>query len=290
MATNIDKALYQAPTSLEDEALDEEPIEIEIIDPEEVTISADGTSLTIRPEDEDTEDFAENLAETLPQGAVESIVGELAEQIDQDKQSRKEWEKAYTEGLKLLGLQYEERTEPWQGASGVFHPMITEAIVRFQSETITETFPAQGPVRTKILGKETPDKKAAARRVEDDLNYELTDVMKEFRPEHERMLWSLPATGSAFKKVYYDPNLGRQASMFIPAEDIILPYGTSDLDTCYRLTHVMRKTKNDIVKLQRAGFYKDIELPDPTHSQDDIKKAKDKETGFSDIEIGRAHV
>jgi hypothetical protein len=287
MATNIDKALYQAPSSMEEDALDEEPIEIEIIDPEEVTISADGMELTIRPEDGDHEDFSENLAEVLDEGAISSIAGDLAADIDQDKQSRKEWEKAYTEGLKLLGLQYEERTEPWQGASGVFHPMITEAVVRFQSETITETFPAQGPVKTKILGKETPDKKAAARRVEDDLNYELTDVMKEFRPEHERMLWSLPATGSAFKKVYYDPNLGRQASMFIPAEDIILPYGTSDLDTCYRLTHVMRKTKNDIVKLQHAGFYRDIELPDPTHSQDDIKKAKDKETGFSDIDDDR---
>ena len=287
MATNIDKGLYAAPTGIEELAQDEEPIEIEIIDPEEVTISADGTSLTIRPEDDDHPEFSENLAETLEQGAIDSIVGELAESIDQDKQSRKEWEKAYTEGLKLLGLQYEERTEPWNGACGVFHPMITEAVVRFQSEAITETFPAQGPVKTKILGKQTPEKDEAASRVQDDMNYELTEVMKEFRPEHERMLWSLPATGSAFKKVYFDPNLGRQASMFIPAEDIILPYGTSDLDTCYRLTHVMRKTKNDIVKLQRAGFYRDIELPDPQHSQDDIKKAKDKETGFSDIDDDR---
>jgi hypothetical protein len=161
--------------------------------------------------------------------------------------------------------------------------MITEAVVRFQSETITEQFPAQGPVRTKILGRETPDKQEAAVRVEADMNYELTEVMREFRPEHERMLWSLPATGSAFKKVYYDPNLGRQVSMFIPAEDIILPYGTTDLDTCYRLTHVMRKTENEIIKLQQAGFYRDIELPDPGKEQDNIKQAKDKETGFSDL-------
>ena len=286
MATNIDKALYQAPSSMEEDALDEEPIEIEIIDPEAVNIHADGIDISIIPSDTD-DDFSANLADTMDEGAVATIAGDLAGDIDQDKQSRKEWEKSYVEGLKLLGLQYEERTEPWQGASGVFHPMITEAIVRFQSESITETFPAQGPVRTKILGKETPNKKAAAKRVEDDLNYELTDVMKEFRPEHERMLWSLPATGSAFKKVYYDPNLGRQVSMFIPAEDIILPYGTSDLDNCYRLTHVMRKTKNEIIKLQQAGFYRDIELPDPTHSQDDIKKAKDKETGFSDIDDDR---
>ncbi|MFZ4600705.1 MAG: portal protein, partial [Terrimicrobiaceae bacterium] len=161
--------------------------------------------------------------------------------------------------------------------------MITEAVVRFQSETITEQFPAQGPVRTKILGKETPEKQEAAVRVEADMNYELTEVMREFRPEHERMLWSLPATGSAFKKVYFDPNLGRQVSIFIPAEDIILPYGTTDLDTCYRLTHVMRKTKNEIIKLQQAGFYRDIELPDPSKEQDNIKQAKDKETGFSDL-------
>ena len=286
MATNIDKALYQAPSSMEEDALDEEPIEIEIVDPEAVNIHADGLDITILP-GEGEDDFSANLAETMSEGAIATIAGDLDSAIDQDKQSRKEWEKSYVEGLKLLGLQYEERTEPWQGASGVFHPMITEAIVRFQSESITETFPAQGPVRTKILGKETPEKKAASKRVEDDLNYELTDVMKEFRPEHERMLWSLPATGSAFKKVYYDPNLGRQVSMFIPAEDIILPYGTSDLDNCYRLTHVMRKTKNEIIKLQQAGFYRDIELPDPTHSQDDIKKAKDKETGFSDIDDDR---
>jgi hypothetical protein len=181
----------------------------------------------------------------------------------------------------------EERTEPWNGASGVFHPMITEAVVRFQAETITETFPAQGPVRTKIIGKETPEKKEAAARVQDDMNYQLTEKMVEFRPEHERMLWSLPATGSAFKKVYYDPNLGRQVSIFIPAEDIILPYGTTEMDTCYRITHVMRKTKNEILKLQQAGFYRDIELSEPDKSISDIQKAKDKETGFSDLNDDR---
>jgi hypothetical protein len=218
---------------------------------------------------------------------MQSLASDLSSAVDQDKASRKEWEKAYTEGLKLLGLQYEERTEPWNGASGVFHPMITEAVVRFQSETITEMFPAAGPVRTKIIGKETMEKKEAAKRVEEDLNYELTEVMREFRPEQERMLWSLPATGSAFKKVYYDPNLGRQVSMFVPAEDIILPYGTTDMDTCYRLTHVMRKTENDIKKLQQAGFYIDCELGEPSIEQTDIQKAKDKETGFSDIDDDR---
>jgi hypothetical protein len=286
MATNIDKGLYQAPVGLEAVGVSEEPIEIEIVDPEEVNIRAGDMELSIEKDDE-TEDFGANLAEEMEESALQSMAGDLVGDIDNDKSSRKDWEKAYTEGLKLLGLQYEERTEPWNGACGVFHPMITEAVIRFQSETITETFPAAGPVRTKILGKETPEKKEAAVRVEDDMNYELTEVMREFRPEHERMLWSLPATGSAFKKVYYDPALGRQVSIFIPAEDVILPYGTSDLDTCYRLTHVMRKTPNEVLKLQQAGFYRDIDLPDPLKMSDDIKKAKDKETGFSDLNDDR---
>jgi len=282
MATNIDKALYQQPQGMEELAQDEDAIEIEIVDPEAVNISIGDLEISMIPS-EDEDDFNVNLAEDMDEGAMSSLAGDLAGDVEQDKGARKDWEKAYTEGLKLLGLQYEERTEPWNGACGVFHPMITEAVVRFQSETITEQFPAAGPVRTKILGKETPEKQEAAVRVEADMNYELTEVMREFRPEHERMLWSLPATGSAFKKVYYDPNIGRQVSIFIPAEDIILPYGTTDLDTCYRLTHVMRKTKNEIIKLQQAGFYRDIELPDPSKEQDNIKKAKDKETGFSDL-------
>ena len=277
----IEKSLNQAPAGLESLAQDQEPIEIEIVDPEAVHIKAG--DLEVDMEKGDEEGFSNNLAEEISEAALSTLAGDLDKSIDQDKNSRKDWEKAYTEGLKLLGLHIEERTEPWDGASGVFHPMITEAVVRFQSEMITETFPAQGPVRTKLLGKETPQMKEIAVNVEDDMNNELTEVMKEFRPEHERMLWSLPATGSAFKKVYYDPNLGRQVSMFIPAEDIILPYGTTDMDTCYRVTHVMRKTKNEIVKLQNAGFYRDIELPDPSRSREDIQMAKDKETGFSDL-------
>jgi hypothetical protein len=281
---NFDKSLYQAPAGLEELSMAEEPIEIEIVDPEEVSIHMDGLDISIEKSDDE---FNINLAEDMDNGDMSSIAGDLDGDISNDKGSRKDWEKAYTEGLKLLGLQFEERTEPWLGASGVFHPMITEAVVRFQSETITEMFPAAGPVRTKIIGEETTEKKEAAVRVEDDMNYELTEVMREFRPEQERMLWSLPATGSAFKKVYFDPNLGRQVSMFIPAEDIILPYGTTDLDTCYRLTHVMRKTKNEILKLQQAGFYRDCDLPEPGKEQDNIKKAKDKETGFSDLNDDR---
>jgi hypothetical protein len=287
MATNIDKALYGAPVGLEEMAQAEPELEIEIVDPEEVNIGIDGLEISLRPEPKTAENFDANLAEYLDSGFIEGLGGDLMADLDQDKASRKEWEKAYVDGLKLLGLQIEERTEPWNGACGVFHPMITEAVVRFQSEMITETFPAQGPVKTKIIGKETPEKKESAVRVQDDMNFELTEVMKEFRPEHERMLWSLPATGSAFKKVYYDPNLGRQVSMFVPAEDIILPYGTTDMDTCRRLTHVMRKSKNELLKLQAAGFYRDTELGEPDKNKSDIQQAKDKETGFSDLNDDR---
>ena len=288
MATNVDKALYQQPAGIDALGAEESPLEIEIIDPEEVNIGMDGMQISLKPgEEDDGEDFGANLAEEMDEGALNSMAGDLSSDIDNDKASRKDWEKAYVEGLKLLGLQIEERTEPWNGASGVFHPMITEAVVRFQAETITETFPAAGPVKTKIIGKDTPEVKEAAARVEEDMNFQLTEKMVEFRPEHERMLWSLPATGSAFKKVYYDPNLGRQVSIFIPAEDILLPYGATDLDTCYRLTHVMRKTKNEILKLQQAGFYRDIDLPDPPKDRTDIQKAKDKETGFNDMNDDR---
>ena len=248
MATNIDKALYQQPMGIDALGEQESPLEIEIVDPEEVTVGVDGMEITLKPGEEDVEEgFSDNLAEYISDGALQSLAGDLTSDIDNDKQSRKEWEKTYVDGLKLLGLQIEERTEPWQGACGVFHPMITEAVVRFQAETITETFPAQGPVRSKILGKDTPENREIAANIEEDMNHELTDIMTEYRSEHERMLWSLPATGSAFKKVYYDPNLGRQVSMFVPAEDMLLPYGSTDLDTCHRVTHVMRKTKNEII-------------------------------------------
>jgi hypothetical protein len=281
MATNIDKALYQQPMGLAAEK--EEPIEIEIIDPEAVNIDMGDLEISIQKGEPSIDDFDANLAEFLPESSIQLMVFDLDSDIDNDRNSRKEWEKAYVTGLKLLGLQIEERTEPWDGASGVFHPMITEAVVRFQSETITETFPAAGPVRTKIIGKETPAKKEAAQRVQEDMNFQLTEVMQEFRPEHERMLWSLPATGSAFKKVYFDPSIGRQTSIFIPAEDMLLPYGTSDIQSCYRVTHVMRKTKNEILELQQAGFYCDVELGDPDRAIDEINKAKDKETGFADL-------
>ena len=275
----IEKALYQAPMGLEDAA--EEPIEIEIVDPDEVTISMGDMAITIDPDAEP--DFSRNLAEDMDDGDLRQLAGDLYSDIDNDRNSRKDWEQAYVDGLKLLGLKYEDRTEPWNGACGVVHPMITEAVVRFQSECIMETFPASGPTLVKIIGKETPEKKQAAARVRADMNYQLTEAMAEYRPEHEKLLWSLPATGSAFKKVYFDPNLGRQVSLFVPAEDMLLPYGTSNIETCHRVTHVMRKTKNDLVKLINAGFYRDIELGDPGRDETEIQKAKDNETGFTDL-------
>lgn len=281
MATNIDKALYQAPVGIEDEIDDGPELEIEIVDPEEVSIDMDGVELIIHPEDDEDEDFDQNLAEVIDADVLQSLAEDLAADIDNDKNSRKDWEDTYKNGLTLLGLKYEERTEPWSGACGVFHPMITEAVVRFQAETITETFPASGPVRTKIIGKETPKKKEAAVRVQEDMNYQLTEKMTEFRPEHERMLWSLPATGSAFKKVYFDPSLDRQISIFVPAEDILLPYGTTEIQTASRVTHIMRKTENELIKLQVAGFYREVELGEPQKFKSEIQEKKDKETGFA---------
>ena len=287
MATNIDKALFQQPTGIAAAAEELDPIEIEIVDPEAVRVDMGDMEIEIEKAKPSIKDFDANLADYISDSALQSLAGDLAGDIDNDRNSRKDWENTYTEGLKLLGLNMEERTEPWNGASGVFHPMITEAVVRFQSETITETFPAVGPVRAKIVGKETPEKKEAAMRVQDDMNFQLTEVMKEFRAEHERMLWSLPATGSAFKKVYFDPSLDRQVSIFIPAEDILLPYGTSDIQACYRVTHQMRKTKNEIIKLQQAGFYADVDIGEPDKATSEINKAKDKETGFSDLNDDR---
>ena len=291
---SIEKSLYAAPEGLA--ALDQEPdIEIEIEDPESVKLSIQGEEILEMRKGEGTEDFNENLAEILDEGVLQSLASDLAEDISNDIASRKDWETMYKDGITLLGLKFEERTEPWDGACGVFHPMITEAVVRFQSDTIMETFPARGPVRTQIVGKETPEKKEAATRVEEDMNYQLTEKMPEYRPEHEKMLWNLPSAGSAFKKVYYDPSLERQVSIFIPAEDVLLPYGVSEINTCHRITHVMRKNKNDLLKLMNAGFYKEIDLGEPSKFTSDIQERKDKETGFSAsyddrFEIYESHV
>jgi hypothetical protein len=279
----IEKSLYAAPQGLEAlDVMDDAPeIEIEIEDPESVTIGIDGEPVLAFTKEEAEEEFNANLAEEMDEGALQSLASDLAGDIDNDISSRKDWETMYKDGITLLGLKFEERTEPWDGACGVFHPMITEAVVRFQSETIMETFPAAGPVKTKIIGRDTPEKKEAAVRVQEDMNYQLTEKMTEYRSEHEKLLWNLPSAGSAFKKVYYDPSLERQVAIFVPAEDIIIPYGTSELTTCYRLTHRMRKTKNELVKLMKAGFYRDVELGEPQKFQTDIQEKKDRETGFS---------
>ena len=278
----VDKALYQAPQGLESIIGNNEPeIEIEIEDPEAVRIGVDGEELLSIEKGEVEDDFNKNLAEDMNGGDLEQLAGDLESSIGDDISARKDWEQMYKDGITLLGLKFEERTEPWDGACGVFHPMITEAVVRFQSETIMETFPAKGPVKTKIIGKQTRKKEEAAVRVEEDMNYQLTEKMPEFRSEHERMLWNLPSAGSAFKKVYYDPGLGRQVSVFIPAEDIIIPYGTSEIMSSPRVTHVMRKTKNELTRLMHAGFYLDVELGEPVKFKSDIQEKKDKETGFN---------
>jgi hypothetical protein len=276
----IDKALNQAPLGLSEMVEDMEPaIEIEIEDPESVSIKAGDLEIEIEKEDMDDE-FNENLAENLDDDILTELAGDLLGEYQSDVDSRKDWVQTYVDGLELLGLKIEERTEPWPGACGVYHPLLSEAIVKFQSETIMETFPAAGPVKTSILGQETQERIEAAQRVKEDMNYQLTEVMVEYRPEHERMLWGLGLSGNAFKKVYFDPNLDRQVSLFVPAEDIVVPYGASSLETSERVTHVMRKTKNELRKLQVMGFYKDVELDDPTDTLDEIEKKIAEQMGF----------
>ena len=276
---SIEKSLYQAPVGL-DSIMEEDPIEIEIVDPESVTIGIDGMEIEIEPAEPSDEDFDANLAEYISEKELTEIAGDLLGDFEDDVSARKDWIQTYVDGLELLGMKIEERTEPWEGACGVYHPLLSEALVKFQAETIMETFPAAGPVKTLIVGKETPEKKDAAQRVQDDMNYQLTDVMTEYRPEHERMIWGLGLSGNAFKKVYFDPALDRQVSMFIPAEDIVVPYGASSLEQSPRVTHVMRKTENEIKRLQFAGFYKDIDLETPSGSLDEVEKKIAEKMGF----------
>ena len=263
---SIEKSLYQAPVGLD--SLTDDPIEI-IIEDEELDII-----------EEEEDEFDENLAELVSEGALAELAGNLMGDFEEDITSRKDWIQTYVDGLELLGMKIEERAEPWEGACGVYHPLLSEALVKFQAETIMETFPAAGPVKTLIIGKETPEKKAAAHRVQEDMNYQLTDVMTEYRPEHERMIWGLGLSGNAFKKVYFDPSLNRQVSMFIPAEDIVVPYGASSLEQSPRVTHVMRKTENEVKRLQYAGFYRDVELSEPSGALDEVEKKIAEKMGF----------
>jgi hypothetical protein len=282
----IEKGLYSAPEGIDDEMMEEGAevaLDIEIVDPEMVTLDDGSVEITLIPSeglDEPTE-FGDNLAEFMSDNTLSLLANDLVGLVDSDVDARKDWADTFVAGLDVLGFKYEERTDPWNGACGVFSTVLAEAAIRFQAETMSETFPAAGPVRTKILGDETPEKMEAAERVRGDMNYELTERMVEYRPEHERMLYSLGLAGSAFKKVYYDPNLGRQISIYIPAEDVIVPYGASHIESAERVTHIMRKTKNEMRKLQAAGFYRDIELGDPQAFHTDIEQKKAEEGGFN---------
>jgi hypothetical protein len=226
--------------------------------------------------------FYKNLAEDMDEDQLNEISSMLMEDFESDLSSRKDWLQTYADGMELLGLKIEERTEPWSGCCGVYHPLLSEALVKFQSETVMETLPAGGPVKTKIIGKETPENKAAAVNVADNMNYYIQEKMPEYRAEHERMLWGLGLAGNAFKKVYYDNNTGRPASIYVPAEDMVVPYGASSLDDAERVTHVMRQSENDVRKLQVAGFYRDVELEKPEGGYlDDIEKKIAENMGFS---------
>jgi hypothetical protein len=278
----IEKGLYAAPLGIADINNDEVPeMEITIEDPESVELDIDGNPiLRIEKEEPSDMDFDANLAEYMSEAELTELSGDLIGEFEEDISSRKDWIQTYVDGLQLLGMKIEERMEPWPGACGVYHPLLSETLVKFQAETIMAIFPAAGPVKTQIIGKETPEKKQAAERVQDDMNYQLTDVMQEYRPETERMLWGLGLSGNAFKKVYFDPSLDRQVSMFVPAEDLVVPYGAASLAQAPRITHVMRKTKNELRKLQVAGFYKDMDLPEPTDSFDEVEKKIAEKMGF----------
>jgi len=274
----IDKALYEAPQGLA--AIDQAPpVEIEIEDPESVSIKMDGLEIDLEKA-EDTEEFNKNLAEELTEGELTLLAGDLIGDFDGDVASRKDWIQTYVDGLELLGLKIEERSEPWDGACGVYHPILAEAVTKFQSETIMDTFPASGPVKGEIIGKETQEKKDAMERVVDDMNYELTEKMTEYRSEHERMLWGTALSGNGFKKVYVDPGLDRQVSIYVPSEDLVVPYGASNLETAERVSHVMRKTENELLRLQLDGFYRDVELGAPQNTLDEVEKKIAEKLGF----------
>ena len=278
----VDKSISQAPQGMMDEDLPEgAALEIEIVDPEEVTLSDGSVEITLIPEDERENKFEDNLAEKLDEDELSKLSFEIMENVQGDIDSRKEWADTYVEGLDVLGFKYEERTEPWEGACGVYSTVLAEAAIRFQAEAMAETFPPSGPVKTKILGKETDENMEAAERVREDMNYELTEKMVEYRPEHERLLYTLGLSGSAFKKVYYEPNMGRVCAHYIPAEEVIVPYGASTIETAERVTHVMRKTRNELRKLQAMGFYLDEDLGEPRPYHTDIEERKAEEGGYS---------
>ena len=283
----IEKGLYGMPEGIEEMGEPDAVIEMAIATDEDlpVMVELEDGSVEISFGEETTEidaaPFDANLADYLEDNQLEEISGDLCEAVEGDMAARSDWADSYVAGLDVLGMKYEERTEPWENACGVYSNVLAEAAIRFQAEAMSETFPAAGPVKTKVLGEITKDKEDAALRVKTDMNYELTEVMVEYRPEHERLLYSLGLAGSAFKKVYFDPSLGRQIALYIPAEDVIVPYGASNIESAERVTHVMRKTKNEMVKLQAAGFYREVELGDPVSFFSDVEEAKAEQSGVS---------
>ena len=267
---------------------EESQIKVEIVNPDAVAVETDDGGVVVDFEGSMTEDLIGpehngNLAEFLEESDLDEMGSELVSDFESDRTSRKEWSRSYVKGLDLLGMKIEERTQPWEGASGVFHPLLSEAIVRFQAQAMGEIFPASGPVRTKIVGKQTKEKNAQAKRVEHEMNYMLTEEMTEYRDEMEQMLFRLPLAGSAFKKVYYDPIMERPCSMFVPAEDFVVSYGASDLMSCSRYTHVMKKTENQVKELMVSGFYRDIDLPEPTVDESDIQDKYDEMEGNESV-------
>lgn len=277
----IEQSLYQAPQGVEN--TDEPELEIDIVNPEMVTLDDGSVEITLMPEEPTDEPVPHdaNLAEYMDEQEIATLASELIDQIDADISSRRDWAETYVKGLEVLGLKYEERTDPWEGACGVYSSVLSEAAIRFQAEAMSETFPAQGPVKCKVLGKPTREKEEAAERVREDMNHQLTDVMVEYRPEHERLLYSLGLAGSAFKKVYFDPSMGRQTAVYITAEDVIVPYGASTIEAADRVTHVMRKTKNEMRRLQVSGMYVDVDLGEPQSFFSDIEKKKAEDAGYS---------
>ena len=278
----IERALSPLPENMQGQGA-EVDLEIEIVDPKMVTLDDGSVEITLVPDSGTGEDgeFDANLAEDMEEDELRKLADEVTGLVDADVDSRKDWADTFVKGLDVLGFKHEERSDPWEGACGVYSTVLSEAAIRFQAETMSETFPAAGPVKTKVLGEETKDKEEAAARVKADMNYELTERMVEYRPEHERLLYSLGLSGSAFKKVYYDPNIGRQTAVYIPAEDVIVPYGASHIESAERVTHIMRKTKNDLKKLQANGFYRDADIGDPRPFHTDIEERKAEEDGYS---------
>jgi len=286
----IEKSLVSNPLDVDGE----EAVQVNIVNPEAVSVETEdgGVIFNFDPDNPmmGSMDHGANLAEYIEPEVLDAIGADLVGMYNADKDSRSDWEESYVRGLDLLGLRFEDRTMPWAGACGVFHPMLSEAVVRFQAQTIQEIFPASGPAKTSIVGKLTDDKVKQAHRVQDYLNYLMTEKMSEYRSETEKLLFSLPIAGSAFRKVYYDSNLGRPCSMFVPAEDFVVSYGASDLKTCERATHVMKKTPNEIRKLQVSGFYRDVDLPTPTPDIGQIQEEYNKLTGSNvNYEVDQRH-